>query len=462
MKSITASALKVRIPRLTLCFGLTAILVGLVLVGFGTVRAQEQTLLTAPAATAFDRPEDPIVITGERFPAFSGAPLNELVAYAYRSGEWTPVPFQIDEVNISGTFVTTDDGSLGNQDELVFMAGDAGDSVSAAEWPVDAQARLNSRYAITVTDPLSASQQAWVYVYRSTTLTRSNVSYITWTFATQTASAMSYTASFSPTKFVGLSNLSINGGNVDILDRQKLRIQASLGPLPVNLNEESLLPYLGAPPTMTLPIAGPVRAATNIGDLRAAFYGSRIDFDVTFNLGGLPVTVNSIRTSFDWISPTLSGIHTYYDSNTPGGVPIDGVPDVISTTPRIDWFQVNGDVAGPGGLVMTIPSLTPNGGTASVSNYYMDNQANVGGDTGDLHSYGDAGPLINSPGTVVSLTLKTYLLPPGTDINVGAAYYARASNPLQANTARQCYTLSGSCQRAIYLPLVIKTLTGAQ
>ena len=115
-----------------------------------------------------------MVITGTRFPAFSGAPLNELVVYAYRSGAWAPVPFQIDEVNISGTFVTNDDGLLGSRDELVFMAGDAGDSVSAAEWPVDTQARLNSRYAITVTDPLSASQQAWVYLYRSTTLTRSN------------------------------------------------------------------------------------------------------------------------------------------------------------------------------------------------------------------------------------------------------------------------------------------------
>ena len=144
------------------------------------------------------------------------------------AGQWAPVPFQIDEVNISGTFVTNDDGLLGSRDELVFMAGDAGDSASAAEWPVDAQARLNSRYAITVTDPLSASQQAWVYLYRSTTLTRSTASYITWTFATQTASAMSYTASFSPTKFVGLSNLLINGGNVDILDRQKLRLATFL------------------------------------------------------------------------------------------------------------------------------------------------------------------------------------------------------------------------------------------
>jgi hypothetical protein len=452
MNSHAASALNVRriIPRSGLCLGLAVLLTGLVIASFGTVRAQEQSLLAAPA---FDRSEDPVVITGTRFPAFSGAPLSELVAYAYRGGEWAPVPFQIDEVNISGTFVTNDDGFLGSRDELVFMAGDAGDSVSTAEWPVDTQARLASRYAITVSDPLSASQQAWVYLYRSTTLTRSNVSYITWTFSAQTATAISYTAAFSPAKFVGLSDLFINGGNVDILDRQKTRVNAGI----FNLNEEGLVTLLGSA-TISLPIAGPVRAATNDGDLKAAFYGSRIDFDVTFNLGGLPLTVSSIRTSFDWISPTLSGLHTYFDSNTPGGVPIDGVPDVISTTPRTDWFQVNGDIAGPGGMVMAIPSLN-HGGT--VSNYYADNQANVGGDTGDLHSFADAGPFINNPGAVVNLMLMTYILPPGTDTNVGAAYYARAGNPLQTNTLAQCYAPTGQCLR-VYLPLMLKNLTGAQ
>ena len=163
MKSNIASARTIQMSRLGLCLGLAVVLTGLVIASFGTVRAQEQSLLAAPA---FDRSEDPVVITGTRFPAFSGAPLNELVVYAYRSGAWAPVPFQIDEVNISGTFVTNDDGLLGSRDELVFMAGDAADSVSAAEWPVDTQARLNSRYAITVTDPLSASQEAWVYLYR--------------------------------------------------------------------------------------------------------------------------------------------------------------------------------------------------------------------------------------------------------------------------------------------------------
>jgi hypothetical protein len=100
------------------------------------------------------------------------------------------------------------------------------------------------------------------------------------------------------------------------------------------------------PATVTLPATGPIRAATNEGDLKAAFYRSSMEFRVTVNS---PIAVTSIRSSFDWISPTVSGINTYYDSNTPGGATIDGVSDVISTTPPVDWFQVNGGVTGPGG-----------------------------------------------------------------------------------------------------------------
>jgi len=458
MNSHAASALKFRrnVRRIGLCIGLAIVMAWLVIASFGTVVAQEKASLKVPATTVLDRSEEPLVITGTHFPAFSGAPLNELVVYAYRGGEWTPLPFQIDEVNISGTYVISDDGLLGSNDELVFMAGDVGDNASAAEWPADTLARRNPRYAITVTDPLSASQQAWVYLYHSTTLTRSTASYITWTFATQTASAMSYTASFSPTKLVGLSDLFINGGSVDILDRQKTRLGTILG----TFNEDSLVGALG-PATITLPAIGPIRAATNEGALKAAFYRSSIEFQVTVNS---PIAVTSVRSSFDWISPTVSGINTYYDSNTPGGVDIDGVPDTISSTPRTNWFQVNGGIAGPGGLVMMIPTVNPGGGT--VTNYYKDNGAVDPNDTGDQRSFGDAGLQVTcsifSPCVAASFTLKAAILPPGASSNVGATYYARASNPLQANTAQQCYSLSGSCLTAVFLPLVMMNLTGAQ
>jgi hypothetical protein len=437
------------VRRISLCVGLAIMLAGLVIASFGTVVAQEKTPVTTQVVPALDRSEEPIVITGTRFPAFSGAPLSDLVVYAYHGGEWAAIPFQIDEVNISGTYVSSGDGLLGDTDELVFMAGDTGDNAGAADWPADTQAWLNPRYAITVTDPLSVSQQAWVYVYRSTTLTRSNVSYITWTYAIQTASALSYTAAFSPTKMVGLSELFINGGSADVLDRQKTRLGTILG----TFNEDSLVSVLG-PATVTLPALGPVRAATNEGDLQAAFYRSSMEFRVTVNS---PIAVTSIRSSFDWISPTINGINTYYDSNTLTGVTIDGVPDVISATPRLNWFQVNGGVTGPGGLVMVIPQINPGGGT--VTSYYKDNSTLDSNDTGDQRSYGDAGLQVTcslfAPCTAASFRLSASILPPGASNNVGEVYYARANNPLEANTAQQCYALAGHCL-TVYLPLAMK------
>ena len=164
------------VRKLLLSGVLTLALLGIMIAGLNAVQAQAAMPAAPRAISALDRVEDPVVIIGAQLPALSGVPLNELVLYAYRGGDWQAVPFQIDEVSISGTYVISDDGLLDANDELVFMAADAGDQVSAAIWPADPQARLNSRYAITVSDPLSASQQAWAYLYRSTTLTRSHVS----------------------------------------------------------------------------------------------------------------------------------------------------------------------------------------------------------------------------------------------------------------------------------------------
>jgi hypothetical protein len=433
--------------------GFALALLGVMLAGLNAAQARATTLLAPRAVTALDRVEDPVVITGSLLPAFDGVPLPELAVYAYRSGDWQAVPFQIDEVSITGTYVISDDGLLDANDEVVFMAGDAGEPVSAALWPADVQARLKSRYAITVSDPLSASQQAWVYLYRSTTLTRSNAIYVNWTQNVQTAAALSYTAAFSPTRFLGLADLYINGNGVDILDRQKIRVEL-LGGF-IKFNEEGLLSL--NPATLTLPITGPIRAATGEGALRAAFYRSRIDFDVQFDLSGLgAIQPDFIRTSFDWISPTSSGLKTYYDNNTPAGVAIDGVPDAISTTPRLNWFQVNGEAAGPGGLVMAFPRLDARGGT--VLNYYRDNGALDANDTGDQRSFGDSGLRINGPyaaPAIISFTLTTYVLPPGSSTNVGAGYFARAAQPLQIESTVQCYAPAGSCLR-IHLPLVTR------
>jgi len=411
------------------------------LIGHGVGLAQ------APAAlTAIQRLEDPVVVTGAHFPGFAGVPLDELVLYAYRSGVWTPIPFQIDEVSITGTYVISDGGLLDDNDQLVFMPFDAGTSISATVWPSDTQSRLHARYVISVADPLNLGSTAYAYVYRSTTLARSNASYVTWDYDKQTATTISYTAAFSPSKFIGLADLKINGSSVDALDRQKIR-GTILGL--IRFDEETLTSF-GAP-TLTLPAAGPVRAAANDGDLNVAFYRSRLEFDVAFDLSVL--SPDFIRTSFDWNNPITTGITTYRDSNTPAGVTINGVPDSVATTPPIDWFQVNGGAGGPGGMVFAILNIDPSGG--ALTNYYKDNSAIDPDDKGDQRSYGDAGVRVDNPGTVISFTLVTYILRPGSTSNVGAAYFNRALNALTASTGEQHYPASAP-DVFVYLPLVVK------
>jgi hypothetical protein len=107
-----------KVRRIGLCAGLAVMMAWLVIAGVGAAIAQERTPFKTHVVTALARSEEPIVITGTRLPVFVGVPLNELVVYAERGGEWSPIPFQIDEVNISGTYVISDDGLLGNKDEI--------------------------------------------------------------------------------------------------------------------------------------------------------------------------------------------------------------------------------------------------------------------------------------------------------------------------------------------------------
>lgn len=412
--------------------------------------AQEPPPAKGPAA--IDRPQDPVIVPGAVFTAFNGVALNEFALYVFEAGTWRPIPFQIDEVDLSGTLVISDDGLLDPNDELVFMAADAGEQAAADEWVADPLARLSPRYAIQVTDPLSSAAQAWAYLYRSTALPHSSNSYLTWDEAGQQVDAISYTAAFSPS-MVGLAHMTINGIGVDVLDRQKIRAAVTLGPFTVSFDEESLVSLGLITPTIHLPAVGPVRAATGSGALRAAFYGERYEFIFTVDtsaLAGLPV--DYITSTLDLRDPTLTGLNTYYDSNTPAGVPIDGAPDPIPATPPIDWYQVSGGPGGPGGFVLAIPQVGAGGG--SVANFYKDDNTFDPDDTGDGVSYANAGVGIDQPGQVISMTLTVSILPPGTATNMGDTYFTWLLNPPGATASIQHLPPTVPPPNLLFLPLL--------
>ncbi|MBI1878935.1 MAG: hypothetical protein HYR94_12080 [Chloroflexi bacterium] len=413
--------------------------------GFVLVGGQSKAQPPPVSAMAINRPQDPVIVTGAKLPAHGGAPVNELVLYAYQAGIWTPIPFQIDERtnDITGTYVTSDDGRLDANDELIFMAADAGDSVTNnSDWPNDAASRSYLRHAIRVSDPLNSGSEAWAYLYRSPTLTRSNTSYITWNQPAQIMTAATYIAAFNPTSFLGLADLKLNGNPTDVVDRQKIRAKP---PFFAAFTEESLKAFI--PATITLSVVGPIRAVRNDSALNLTLYSSRLDFDVLFDLSVLGgISLQFIRNSLD-LNPAMSG-STYFDSNATTAT-IDGANDTVPTTPRIDWYQVISG-AGPGGFVVTLPSINASGGT--ISNYYKDDSAVDAADTGDQRSFGDTGLLINAPGQIIQFTQVAYILPAGTTTNVGATYFNQAKNPLSTNIIAQGFGLN----LATFLPAILK------
>ncbi len=402
---------------------------------------QNNSQVSAAPTNTLTRPEDPIVVTGADLAAFDGELISELRLYTFDGADWNPIPFQIDERlnDITGTYVISEDGLLDANDELVFMAKDAGQQAGNSEWPADMEAQGNPRVQVTANDPLSPTEMGWAYLYQSTTLITDPTSYVDWNEALQTVTALSYTASFTQ-DFIGISDLTVNGNGIDILDRQKTRVTAFI----VTLDEEDLAGLIT--PTVEIPVVGPVRGVANGGAFNISIYGARLDSAVVFDTSALPVSVDDLRNSLDLNDPTVTGITNYFNSNGVS-VPIDGVNDAVAATPRVDWFQASGAA---GGMVVAFPIVNTGGGT--VSNYYLDDSAIDTSDTGDQRSYSDSGLFIDSPGAVIDFSLVAFFLPPNSTTSVGQSYFDRISNPLTATTTTQVFGVDYE----IYMPAVLK------
>lgn len=371
------------------------------------------------------RAEDPIIITGDHFPALAGQPITSVVLSAYDGADWNPIPFQIDERDADGVY-GPEDGLIDANDELVFMADDAGSWASITEWPAGA----TTRHEIAAADPLNPTHQGWAYLYPVGSLPPSLTSYFDWSFADQRAFGAAYTMTLGSGKspaFLGIADLEINGRPVDILDRQKLRARLGL----LFINEETIVSLGIIDPEIDLASLGPVRGVSNNGLLDLAFYRSRIDFGATLDtseLGGL----SNLRTSLDHLLPGGTGLTTYCNSNDVCK-PIDGVPDTVGSTPVIDWFEASGPTVG--GYVLTIPIF--NIGAGAAENYYKDDSALDPLDTGDKFHYGDAGVSAADPSDVITFLLSAYVVPPGTAPNVGDEYFARVNTPITVAVTQQ-------------------------
>lgn len=164
-----------------------------------------------PHGATLNRPEEPVVLTGDGLPRLVGSAPMRVVGFAWDGDSWHQVPVQVDQrdwvnygqvynrpperwaklqdgtpwLSLSYTAPTTAspgyrwwdtytppdrNPNLDADDEVVFMADDTGKAAPASAGH-PAAVVTSTRQRVTVTDPLDPDQVGDLYLYRSTTLT---------------------------------------------------------------------------------------------------------------------------------------------------------------------------------------------------------------------------------------------------------------------------------------------------
>jgi hypothetical protein len=398
--------------------------------------------LLAPAAQAspLDRPDDPVVLTGAATPSLVGAAPHDVVAFAW-TGEWKQIPVQVDERKTldlrvaypnplgcggnglcyppfstaaklryadPGTLVGADtDPTMDADDEIAFMASDAGADAAAAADPSTVLA--GSRVRIEVTDPLGAGVgYAYLFRQKGNLDPGAGAAYVTYKFGlasgaypdtykftagTNTEDSTVVTPYYSR-RFTDRwqeSELKITRGGasgVDILDRNENQFapdQCGRSRLTFSRGEGAFL----------VNRTGPVRAiraflGANSGPMTESqqiFYRAREDDTVFLRVHPIP----SVMSFLDYSS--AAGGMTYRNNNNVGGVTIDGAPDTVAAG-ALTWETVDG----PQGGLTSIHTWDSDLDASKFTSFYRDLASPPAAQNpceGDDGYYGASGPYVN-------------------------------------------------------------------
>jgi hypothetical protein len=134
---------------------------------FGLASSRADTV----KAKTLGRTEDWVVLEGKELPRLKGKHKDKIRLYAQKNGALEPIPFQVDEKTPEGNYCFTegpedkrvkdvDNGLIDDNDEVVFMAKDAGDLADEKGFP----AGQTAVHLIQLTDPKD-NTTAWVYAF---------------------------------------------------------------------------------------------------------------------------------------------------------------------------------------------------------------------------------------------------------------------------------------------------------
>ncbi len=381
----------------------------------GTAFSQTKTL---------DRQYTPIVLSDLEAPiAGSERAVWSAWVYDQSTSSWKSVPFQIDDIKSNGGYehtVASINPIIGAEDELVFMPGDLGDKAPASEWLVDADPETDTRLELEFTDPLDASKQGWVYLYKNVVEIALHNGYFDYTpppnpsvSAADTVFSRYYKLAHQNNGFFNYLTFD-NNSDLDLLDRLKMRFDATstLIPTDIKINENSITPKTDTAegsPVSAFP--GEVRLFRDIRDKfkvdlsvlsldldldpKLQYFPYSIQGEVDLNIGGAflgQVRVNFIRLSLD-MSPNASRM-TYYSNKNRNGFAIDGEPDtpeaIVDEPFALNWMMATGE---KGTVILMLQMPEVERGNTTLFYYDDKNGGSKDGsdDTGDQKSYGDMG-----------------------------------------------------------------------
>ncbi|HUT54307.1 MAG TPA: hypothetical protein VM658_13040 [bacterium] len=286
----------------------------------------------------------PVVIRLGDLPGLAGAPREKLAVMAYKDGIARPVPFQVDPGDGAGYVLGTPErpltdptppGPAGARDELVFMAGDAGERGPAPP-------EMKNPCAIEARDPITG-QSVWAYagVWTQGPPPRSKEDYVAYQIAPEMEKVVTphYVQDYGPSELF-ISDMFIlpaaGGDGRDIFDKLKMRssITAAAGAIKMSFSEEDFVSEIVGVRD------GPVRVirrnktalkfflglTTPSVLVDGMFYRDSYEVPATLQLPFRADLVLSSMTYYQGCDLSLAaGPFTYYADVAPSGVKVDGV-----------------------------------------------------------------------------------------------------------------------------------------
>lgn len=409
-------------------------------------------LSSCEAVNTVERSTTPVVLTGAQLPDLVGAAPGTVVAFRHdrftEGSPWVAVPVQVDQRKVVGfgsqpasnatagvvgtvygsgstgvtalqyadpsTFVGADsDPNLDADDEVVFMAFDAGGKVPADARTEPAGVVPGSGVAVQVDDPRGSDERGWVYLFRSAgaLVPSAGRDYVNYQFnLTSGAYTTTYKRADGPnpeTSTVVTPTYEASFGDRWIENRWVVKAGAATGvdvldghknQFAVNYCGRSNATFADAEGAFIANIDGPVRAirsyvGANSGPLTQRthlMYRDREDVITDLRVHAIP----GVMDFLDY-SAAAQGM-TYRSSTAPGGVTIDGtndsVPNGVPTWEAVD---------GPQGQILTHSTLST---SASVTEgqFYRDQSAPP-----EAQCWGDASFLGASGQSVISAIPNT-------------------------------------------------------